>query len=56
MGNPVVHFEVVGRDDEALQGFFRDAFDWQMRPSGPGYAMAHPGEEGGINGGIGAAI
>ncbi|MDQ3892860.1 MAG: VOC family protein, partial [Actinomycetota bacterium] len=56
MGNPVVHFEVVGRDAEALQGFYRDAFDWQMQPSGPGYAMAHPGEEGGINGGIGAAM
>jgi uncharacterized protein len=56
MGNPVMHFEVVGRDTEAPQDFFRDAFDWQMRPSGPGYAMAHPGGEGGINGGIGAAM
>ncbi len=56
MGNSVVHFEVVGRDAEALQGFYRDAFDWQMQPSGPGYAMAHPGEEGSINGGIGAAM
>ena len=55
MGNPVVHFEVVGRDDEALQGFFRDAFDWQMLPSGPDYAMAHPGVEGGIDGGVGAS-
>ena len=56
MGNPVVHFEVVGRDAEALQGFYRDAFGWQMRPSGPGYAMAYPGVEGGVNGGVGQAM
>ena len=55
MGNPVVHFEVVGRDAEALQGFYRDAFEWQMLPSGPDYAMAHPGVEGGIDGGVGAS-
>ena len=55
MGNPVVHFEVVGRDAEALQAFYRDAFGWQMQPSGPGYAMAYPGVEGGVNGGVGAA-
>ena len=56
MDNPVVHFEVVGKDAEALQSFYRDAFDWQMRPSGPGYAMAYPGVAGGIDGGIGAAM
>ena len=54
MGNPVVHFEVVGRDAEALQGFYRDAFGWQMQPAGPDYAMALPGSDVGINGGIGA--
>jgi len=51
-----VHVEVVGEDAEALQSFYRDAFDWQMLPSGPGYAMAHPGVEGGINGGVGASL
>ncbi|HWI44686.1 MAG TPA: VOC family protein [Rubrobacter sp.] len=55
MSNPIVHVEVVGEDAEALQGFYRDAFDWQMRPSGPDYAMAHPGVEGGIDGGVGAS-
>jgi predicted enzyme related to lactoylglutathione lyase len=54
MGNPVVHFEVVGRDAQALQRFYQDAFDWQMEPAIPSYAMAYPGGEGGINGGIGA--
>ena len=28
MGNPVVHFEVVGRDAQALESFYKDAFDW----------------------------
>ena len=55
MSNPIVHVEVVGKDAEALQGFYRDAFDWQMQPSGPDYAMAHPGVEGGIDGGVGAS-
>lgn len=63
MDNPVVHFEVVGKDAQALQSFYKDAFDWQMElavPSAPQesgyYAMAHPGGEGGINGGIGQAM
>src|SRR3712207_9550996 len=56
MGNPVVHFEVVGRDAEALQSFYKEAFDWQMevQPGPPPYAMAYPGAERGINGGVGA--
>jgi len=57
MANPVVHFEVVGKDAQALQGFYEDAFEWQMEEAIPNYyAMAHPGGEGGINGGIGAAM
>ena len=55
MSNPIVHVEVVGEDAEALQVFYRDAFDWQMQPSGPDYAMAHPGVESGIDGGVGAS-
>lgn len=56
MGNPVLHFEVVGRDAQALQDFYREAFGWRMEPVMPAYAMAYPGVEGGINGGIGAAM
>jgi predicted enzyme related to lactoylglutathione lyase len=56
MGNPVVHFEVVGRDAEALKSFYKEVFDWQMQPAVPGYTMAHPGGVHGINGGIGAAM
>lgn len=57
MGNPVVHFEVVGRDAQALQNFYKGAFDWQIEQAIPDfYAMAHPGTEGGIDGGIGQAM
>ena len=56
MGNPVVHFEVVGKDAQALQSFYKDAFDWQMEPEIPNYTIAHPGGEGSINGGIGATM
>lgn len=56
MGNPVTHFEVVGKDAQALQAFYGEAFGWEMAPAMPSYAMAHPGGEAGINGGIGAAM
>lgn len=56
MANPVVHFEVVGKDAQALQSFYKDAFDWQIQPAIPNYAMALPGGDGGIDGGIGSAM
>ncbi|MBV9719434.1 MAG: VOC family protein [Candidatus Eremiobacteraeota bacterium] len=66
MANPVVHFEIMTKDPEALIAFYREAFDWdidtQDHSGGPGvpkYFMARPnGEErpsDGINGGIGGA-
>lgn len=57
MGNPVTFFEVVGRDVEALQSFYRDVFDWQMQPFNPiaGYTVVRPDPEGGISGGVGPA-
>ncbi len=56
MANPVMHFEVVGKDAQRLQSFYGEAFGWELVPALPTYAMAHPGAEGGINGGIGAAM
>jgi predicted enzyme related to lactoylglutathione lyase len=59
MGNPVVHFEIVGRDAPGLRAFYHDAFGWQMQNTkGAGlsdYALVLP-ESGssGISGGIGA--
>ncbi len=29
MPQPVVHFEIIGRDPDALRRFYADLFDWQ---------------------------
>jgi uncharacterized protein len=56
MGNPVVHFEVVGKDATTLSKFYGEAFGWQLQDVMEGaYYMANPGGEGAIAGGIGAA-
>lgn len=52
MGNPVVHFEIGGRDKERTRAFFTSLFDWANEPYGP-YAVAVKTEAGkGINGHI----
>jgi predicted enzyme related to lactoylglutathione lyase len=60
MGYPVVHFEIVGHDTKTLRDFYAQAFDWtiEQMPSAGGidYAMARPGGEHGIDGGIGAGM
>lgn len=56
--NPVVHFEVLGRDANALRKFYSEAFAWEPGPSDGGpmdYSMVHQKETGGIDGGIGRA-
>ncbi len=56
MANPVMHFEVLGKDAQALQRFYGEAFGWQMQDVMNGsYYMADPGVDGAINGGVGAA-
>jgi uncharacterized protein len=30
MGNPVVHFEVIGKDGDKLRSFYGELFDWQF--------------------------
>ena len=55
MPNPVVHFEILGKDAAALSSFYGDAFGWDMQEVMPTYSMAHPGGESGIVGGVGAA-
>ena len=36
MANPIVHFEIMGTEDqkERLQSFYRDTFDWVIQPTG----------------------
>jgi predicted enzyme related to lactoylglutathione lyase len=56
MPSPVTHFEVLGADAAALQSFYGEAFGWQMQDvMGGSYYMANPGDDKGINGGVGSA-
>jgi predicted enzyme related to lactoylglutathione lyase len=34
MGQPVVHFEIIGNDPARLRGFFKDLFGWECDTSG----------------------
>ena len=60
MGQPVVHFEIMGRDGDKLRSFYADLFDWKINADNPmKYGMVDRTEnlnsEGiGIGGGIGA--
>lgn len=52
MPNPVVHFEINGKDGARLQQFYRDAFSWNIDANNPmGYGMVD-NEGQGIGGGI----
>ncbi|HEY7933831.1 MAG TPA: VOC family protein [Solirubrobacteraceae bacterium] len=55
MPNPVVHFEVLGEDAQALSRFYGETFEWEMQPVMPTYSMVRTGEDGAIAGGVGAA-
>jgi uncharacterized protein len=35
MGQPVVHFEVIGKDAEKLQSFYADIFGWEIDAENP---------------------
>jgi hypothetical protein len=53
MGQPVVHFEVMGKDPDKLRSYFGELFGWEFsEPMGPmEYATVE--NDGGIPGGIG---
>jgi uncharacterized protein len=59
MGQPVVHFEVVGKDGEKLQGYYAELFGWEINADNPmSYGMVaredNTSPEGaGIGGGVG---
>lgn len=58
MGNPVVWFEVLGRDGKALRKFYRDLFGWRISDGNPNNAVDYglvDAEDDGIAGGIGAS-
>ncbi|MCM4084400.1 VOC family protein [Paractinoplanes hotanensis] len=51
MADPVVHWEIGGRDLTALSAFYSKAFGWTVRENQPGYAMVQP-VDGGLGGGL----
>ena len=59
MGQPVVHFEIVGKDGEKLQRYYSDLFGWEIDADNPmRYGIvqreANVNAEGvGIGGGVG---
>ena len=53
MPNPVVHWEIMVKDAERQQQFFRDLFDWHVNADNPmNYGLVDSHTEAGINGGI----
>jgi uncharacterized protein len=59
MGQPVVHFEVIGKDGDRLQAYYSELFGWQIESDNEmGYGIVQ--REGntnpdgiGIGGGVG---
>jgi predicted enzyme related to lactoylglutathione lyase len=68
MGQPVVHFEIIGKDPEKLRRYYGDLFGWEFDTSAPvAQAISQPGNYGfvgrnttsdgtGIPGGVGGGI
>jgi predicted enzyme related to lactoylglutathione lyase len=50
--NNIMHFEILGKDKQLLEGFYKSVFGWRIAPVMPDYSMAIP--DSGISGGIGA--
>jgi uncharacterized protein len=59
MGQPVVHFEVIGKDGEKLRGYYAELFDWNIDANNPmNYGVIQQEENTtddgiGIGGGVG---
>jgi predicted enzyme related to lactoylglutathione lyase len=59
MGQPVVHFEVIGKDGEKLRGYYSELFGWEIDASNPmGYGIVQRdgntnADGAGIGGGVG---
>ncbi|HEX8160236.1 MAG TPA: VOC family protein [Solirubrobacteraceae bacterium] len=60
MGQPVVHFEIIGKDAEALRSYYSELFGWEINSENPiGYGVVqrdgNTNADGvGIGGGIAA--
>lgn len=55
MPNPVVHFEIIGKDGGKLQNYYKDLFQWEVNTDNPmNYGLVDTKSDG-INGGIGGS-
>ena len=52
MGNPVVHFEISGRDGEKLSEFYSSLFGWNINDNTHGIYSVDPEAENGVDGHI----
>jgi predicted enzyme related to lactoylglutathione lyase len=58
MGQPVVHFEIIGKDGAAAQSFYGELFGWEMDADNPMHygvvarESAQTGDGIGIGGGV----
>lgn len=58
MGQPIVHFEIIGTDAGRLQAFYRDLFGWSVTAAGgpqTGFYGMVDDASSGLAGGIGQA-
>jgi uncharacterized protein len=56
MGQPVVHFEVIGKDGEKLRDYYSELFGWEIQADNPmkyGIVQRGDNDDEGIGGGIG---
>lgn len=68
MGQPVVHFEIIGKDPDKLRSYYSDLFGWEFDTDAPvAEAVSQPGNYGfvdryttddgtGIRGGVGGGV
>ena len=50
MANPVVHFEIIGKDPERLRNYFGELFGWSFDTSSPvAEAVSEPSNYGFVN-------
>lgn len=53
MGDPVVYFEIAGRNGKKMQEFYSSVFGWSIDSQKlPGYGFIKTGVPGGVDGGI----
>lgn len=57
MGQPVVHFEIIGTDPAKLRSYYGDLFGWEFDTSGPvSTAVSQPGNYGFVDQGTGDGV